>query len=53
MKGFNMVHIRGAELVETIKSVPVVNNTTSYKLTQDQPVNGCTQTSQREMYVIL
>lgn len=48
-----MVHMRGAELVETNKSVPVVNNITSYKLTQDQPLNGCTQTSQREMYVIL
>lgn len=53
MKGFNMVHMRGAELVQTKESVPIVNNITSYKLTQDQPLNGCSQTSQREMYVIL
>ena len=53
MKGFNMVHMRGAELVQTKESVPIVNNITSYKLTQDQPLNGCTQNSQREMYVIL
>ena len=44
-----MGHLRGVGLVETNERVPVVNDITSYKLTQDQPLYGCTKTSQREV----
>lgn len=41
--------VKGVGPVET-RECPVVNNITSYKLTQvsDQPLHGCPQTSQRE-----